>query len=120
MSKQKNIEIQCPYCGEEALFQIWESVNVSINPELKKKILSKEIFDFTCPACKGITMVQYGPLYHDMDKGLMFMYSDNKQHGMNSFTFMKMMLGRAERDDYVTSTYSSIEELLQLILLHEE
>jgi len=76
MSSFRNVTITCPDCGAEGEYTIWNSVNVTINPELKYKIMYGSIFNWTCPKCGKIFNVPYPFLYHDMNmnsKGQSFM-----------------------------------------------
>ncbi len=51
MSMPDETMITCPACGNEQKFMIWNSVNASLNSDLKEKILSGELVDFCCDAC---------------------------------------------------------------------
>ena len=44
MSKVRKVKFNCPECGEEVEFDYYESVNVTLNPELKEKIVSGGIY----------------------------------------------------------------------------
>ncbi|MBO4721349.1 MAG: hypothetical protein IKX31_07285 [Muribaculaceae bacterium] len=44
MSKYHDEPIICPKCGEQGTFQLWETVNVDLDPELRKKIFNEELF----------------------------------------------------------------------------
>ncbi len=71
MSKHREELITCPACSESSKFLIWESVNTVIDPELKEKVRSREIFQFVCPKCGTKTMVNYDCLYHQMEDKVM-------------------------------------------------
>lgn len=71
MSKHREELITCPSCGESSKFLIWESVNTVIDPEMKEKVRSREVFQFTCPQCGTKTMVNYDCLYHQMEDKVM-------------------------------------------------
>lgn len=66
MSKMRSQELQCPYCGSKQEMTIWESINVSLDPELKEKLFSGDINVFDCNICDKKTFVNSGLLYHDM------------------------------------------------------
>ena len=51
MSQLCKDKISCPKCQTEGEFEYWSSVNVDLDPELKKKIFNEEIFIWTCPKC---------------------------------------------------------------------
>ena len=49
MSKIKDVKLNCPECGAEGEFTLWESVNKQLSPESAEKVKSGEIFKWTCP-----------------------------------------------------------------------
>lgn len=71
MSKVRTIKLTCPDCGEEFDFDLYESVNVTLNPELKEKVLDGSIFAPVCPKCGHFEVLIHPFLYHDMDKKYM-------------------------------------------------
>lgn len=78
MSKVHEETIICPNCKTKGKFDLWESMNVDLDPKLRKKVFSDEAFIYTCPKCGHHTGVPYGTLYHDM-----------KHHFMLFFDFFK-------------------------------
>lgn len=71
MSKNRNVKINCPECGAEGEFTLWESVNKQLSPKIAEKVRSGELFKWTCPKCGQTFTVPYPMLYHDMDKSFM-------------------------------------------------
>lgn len=71
MSDMEVVTITCPHCGKAHEFQLFKSVNVTLNPELKEKLLSRELFTFRCPSCGGTKLVFHACLYHDMQRHIM-------------------------------------------------
>lgn len=78
MSLQSKEEINCPKCSTKFPFVIWNSVNVSLDPEQKAKILDNSFFSATCPSCGVRMFVPYGLLYHDMEKKIMIFFDDDE------------------------------------------
>ena len=78
MSQLRKENITCPHCHQEGEFSFWSSVNVDLNPELREKIFSGELFMYHCPHCGEVTGIPIGFLYHDM-----------KYHFMLFFDFFK-------------------------------
>lgn len=70
MSRSNQEKILCPSCGEGQLFTIWDSINVSIDPDLKTQLLKGELATMRCRNCEEETHVEYDCLYHDMDRFL--------------------------------------------------
>lgn len=71
MSLSREEKITCPKCGQEESCEIWESVNVTLHPALKPRVLSRELNRFTCSGCGFQSPVASNLLYHDMEQKLM-------------------------------------------------
>lgn len=61
---RENLEVKCPNCGQIHNLDLYDSVNVKVNPELKEKVYSGEINVFPC--AKG--QLLQGFLYTDEDR----------------------------------------------------
>lgn len=53
---QKEV-IDCPGCGKKQKFTCWRSVNVTLDPDLKQRILDGSLVSFECKACGHKTKV---------------------------------------------------------------
>lgn len=71
MSRISEVKVTCSKCQKESDFQIWQSINVQLDPEMKEKVLNGEAFLFKCPECGAVTQINYMTLYHDMEKQFM-------------------------------------------------
>lgn len=84
MSKQSTQKITCPKCGLEQEAKIWDSINVTLNPEVKQKILDGSFFQFRCSKCGYTAPLAYPCLYHDMEQGLLiWLLPGNANKGRN-------------------------------------
>ena len=72
MSKISEETIKCPKCGKESKFVMWSSINTVLDPEMKKKVLTGEIFKFKCNKCGCEARINYSSLYHQMEDSIMF------------------------------------------------
>lgn len=61
----------CPHCQSMQEVNYYQSVNVTINPELKQKVLSGTLNINICTACKKEISIMSGFLYHDMTNRIM-------------------------------------------------
>lgn len=66
--------ITCPQCEYEAEFLVWNSINTTLDPDMKQKVRSGELFRFTCPECGYEVEVDYATLYHQMEDRVMIYY----------------------------------------------
>lgn len=74
MSKTRLDLFTCPQCRKPWKVQIWESVNVTLEPELREKVLSAELWNWKCPHCGHQMHLQWGTVYHDMEHKFMIIY----------------------------------------------
>ena len=79
MSLPTQTKITCPGCGKESDFAVWQSVNTSLDPGMKEKVLNRELFRFTCPHCGAETEVDYPFLYHQMEDKIMIYYVQDEE-----------------------------------------
>ncbi len=66
MSKMIPYELQCPHCGNKQKTMVWDSLNVTLDPSLKKKLYAAEINLLECTKCRNKTFINAPLLYHDM------------------------------------------------------
>lgn len=106
--------MQCPQCGAKDNFEMWESVNTDLNPDLKTKILSRELFQWICPKCKHNYTVEYPMLYHDMSRKRLIEFrptSENEQRDTGSNPALAIF----QRMGYSIQYAYSIEELISMV-----
>ncbi len=71
MSLIQHATVNCPFCKKEQEVQYYASVNVTIEPALKQKVIRGDLNQNECNNCHQELKVMSGLLYHDMAKGLM-------------------------------------------------
>lgn len=71
MSKQSTADIKCEHCGYEFEKQVYTSVNVKQNPELRQRVLNGEFFKHECHSCGNIIKSFHQVLYHDSERKFM-------------------------------------------------
>lgn len=74
MSKKSLIEMNCPNCQIKQNVVIWQSLNVTLEPDAQKKLFNNEINVLNCENCETKTPVPVTLLYHDMEKQFCVMY----------------------------------------------
>ena len=127
MSKRKSVKITCPKCKKESDYQIWESINVQIDPDMKEKVLNGEAFLFKCPDCGEEVYVFYSVLYHDMQKKMMiYLLPDDEKEIKAAARFMS---GKDERtaglnltvisEEYNNRIVTSIREIQEKIYISD-
>lgn len=79
MSKLHIEKITCPNCKKVSDFRVWESINTTLNPDMKEKVRTGEAFSFVCPHCGKKTNVNYPTLYHQMEDQIMIYFVHGDQ-----------------------------------------
>ena len=126
MSIEKKERIECPYCSHEQVFESYESINLTKNPELKDKIINEELFKMKCEKCGKEALIAFPCLFHDVDKKqLIWLIGDYTQEQKEA---LDKDLKDSAKDDgerlfaesYNRRIVSSINELKEKILLIED
>ncbi|NLE45685.1 MAG: hypothetical protein GX620_13265 [Chloroflexi bacterium] len=71
MSMVEERVLSCPRCGNAQKQEIWQSVNIQLDSDMKQKILDGEYNVFACEKCRAELPVDLPMMYHDMDGKLM-------------------------------------------------
>ena len=123
MSLEQRRQIQCEECGQVFDVTVFDSINVSINPELKEKVISGEIYCFECPHCHHVHHISYPFLYHDMEHrfmikqgptGELMNYFEEMKNNKLSATFPELM------GEYTNIGVTSYSDLLSKIAILEK
>ena len=61
----------CSKCSTQNKVRSYSSINVALNPELKAKVLSGELFLWECPCCSQQNLITFDCLYHDPSQKIM-------------------------------------------------
>lgn len=80
MEDQEKIKFICPHCQAKVESNSHSTINVTLNPELKEKLFSGEIFVKECSQCKEKIQVLHSFLYHDLDNKVMISFGDEAEH----------------------------------------
>ncbi len=74
MSSKHKEKFTCPKCKAKGEFEMWDTINVDLNPEMREAIFSEEAFKYKCPECGSEITVAYDFIYHDMTHKFMIMF----------------------------------------------
>ena len=61
-------ELTCPQCGNMQEVEIWDSLNVTSDPELRNRLFNADINIFKCESCNHKAIISVPLLYLDMGK----------------------------------------------------
>jgi hypothetical protein len=79
MSMANTIKLSCPKCKNTQEVVVWESLNVSLDPELRNKLVCGEINIFRCESCNSKVLINSPLLYHDMKREYCVQYFPPKK-----------------------------------------
>jgi predicted nucleic-acid-binding Zn-ribbon protein len=116
MSMSEQTAVECPQCTREQFITHWQSVNVTLDPDLKGKLLDRTLVTFTCENCGYLAEVYHPLLYHDMERRLMVFLGEETPDDATS----EGVFGSPEssvRTGYTFRVVGSINELIEKILI---
>jgi ribosomal protein S27E len=71
MSQSKAYDIRCPKCAHEQQVELFDAINVTIEPALREALMRNQLNAVTCAGC-GFTFQVHKPLlYHDAKRKFM-------------------------------------------------
>ena len=115
MTKLSTRELVCPECDFKQEFDVYDSVNVSLNPEAKKQLINGELTIFTCDECGYQVEIEYPLLFHDVDQKFMIWMDPDGQIDPNEVRkkqFLFDMLDDSYRYRIVQSRNDMVEKIL--------
>lgn len=68
MSQKRKHEIACPLCGKEQPVELWDSINVDSEPELREALLLNRINRVECAGCRKSFRVDKPLIYRDREQ----------------------------------------------------
>ncbi|QHI68323.1 CpXC domain-containing protein [Tichowtungia aerotolerans] len=71
MSAQKTYPIRCPQCGHKQNVELYDSINVAQQPELKKALFENRLNRVECSDCEASFRIDKPLLYHDSDRNIL-------------------------------------------------
>lgn len=71
MSTRKTYPIRCPQCGHEQKVELYDSINVAQQPELKTALFENRLNRIQCESCEASFRVDKPLLYHDSDRNIL-------------------------------------------------
>ncbi len=66
MSRKVRVNVSCPFCGFGQTVSIYTSVNVTLNPKLRQRVLDDSLNRFICSDCGKSCFIGTNVIYHDM------------------------------------------------------
>ena len=70
MSQKRTHEIACPLCGREQKVELWDSIAVDEDPELRERLVSGRVNRVECAGCQKSFRIDKPLVYHDREQGI--------------------------------------------------
>jgi hypothetical protein len=70
MSQKRTHEIACPLCGREQEVELWDSINVDSEPELREALLLGRINRVECAGCRKGFRIDKPLVYQDREQDI--------------------------------------------------
>jgi hypothetical protein len=68
MSQKRTHEIACPRCGQEQAVDLWDSLVVDEDPDLREALLAGRINRVACAGCRQSFRIDKPLVYHDREQ----------------------------------------------------
>jgi DNA-directed RNA polymerase subunit RPC12/RpoP len=123
MSVSKVKTITCPKCGGTGDFTVYNSVNTKEDPELAEKLKDMTLFEYKCPHCGALVFVDYGLLYHNVEKGVMIYYVRNDadaEKAVDLFRGKENAAAEELKGRYIYRVVRSYRQLKEKIMIFDE
>ena len=74
MSHRTTVEIPCPKCQDKQSVDVWDSINVTLDPSMRQQLFDGKINGFVCEKCSKAVVLHTPLLYHDMHRQFAVQY----------------------------------------------
>lgn len=93
MSEKRTYNLTCRGCGTSFPAELYESINVEVQPELKEQLMGNQLNMVECPKCQARFRVDKPLLYSDPPRRLLIYWLpvDNGSHGEGEEQFSAWM-----------------------------
>lgn len=127
MSFASEEEVDCP-CGETFTAQLWNSINLKEDPDLRSILIGGELNVNPCPMCKSLTYTERFVLIHDPVNELMVFMHPKAREAEREFLETAMKKDFAEAQDvpgspripYPPELHFGLETVVEVIRREEE
>ena len=120
MSKHHMEKLTCPSCHHDGDFEVWDSINTVLDPEMKEKVLNQSIFLYTCPNCGETFRLNYPILYHQMeDLVMIYLVPESEVEKTYEIFYEKNALADFHTEKYLNRIVTSANQLVEKIQIFD-
>ena len=120
MSKHHMEKLTCPSCHHDGDFEVWDSINTVLDPEMKENVLNQSIFLYTCPNCGETFRLNYPILYHQMeDLVMIYLVPESEVEKTYEIFYEKNALADFHTEKYLNRIVTSANQLIEKIKIFD-
>ena len=120
MSKHHMEKLTCPSCHHDGDFEVWDSINTVLDPEMKEKVLNQSIFLYTCPNCGETFRLNFPILYHQMeDLVMIYLVPESEVEKTYEIFYEKNALADFHTEKYLNRIVTSANQLVEKIQIFD-
>lgn len=117
MSLKSKAAAVCSGCGEQHTIDIYKSVNVDADPQLKASVLDGSLFLWECPDCGRQNLASYECLYHDPnDKIMIWLLPFGEPEGPQKDAIMRQARAMG---DYKLRIVGNAGDLIEKVMISD-
>ena len=120
MNKFKLEQLSCPRCNHAQEVPTWDSINVTLNPQLKVHLFANQINTITCGNCGYHAMIGKDLLYHDMQMRVMIFERYSNHDIMDQLETLQQHCAPNAFRDYRFRIVKSRRGLIEKILIFQD
>lgn len=115
MSQSRDITYTCPYCGKEFTITVYDSVNVSQDPDLRDRCITGDVFRHSCPHCHKDFMIQNPLLYMDPEHKFVIWVSEEE-----NIRHMEQLVEPLKKAGYTLRRCPVVKQFVEKIAVLED
>ena len=120
MSRHHIEKVTCPSCHHEGDFELWDSINTALDPEMKEKVLNQSIFLYTCPSCGETFRLNYSTLYYQMeDLVMIYLVPESEVEKTYEMFYGENALADFRTEKYLNRIVTSANQLVEKIKIFD-
>jgi hypothetical protein len=120
MSKFTLERLSCPRCSHVQEVPTWDSINVTLNPQLKVDLFANKINTTTCNNCQYHSMIGKDLLYHDMQMRVIIFEQYSSHNIMDQLETLKQHCAPGTFQDYCFRIVKSRRGLIEKIRIFQD
>lgn len=117
MSLENKVLQKCPSCNNEQQLNYYQSVNITLQPELRQKVLNQQLNLQICTHCNNEINIITDFLYHDMENKLMIHFKQSE--GKNEEDSIDDMLNEMLEKGYIYRVVNHYADLVEKIKIFD-